>query len=72
VFLPVLLPDVLETHGGRPDTIAVLEGDSYTAMQYGQDTDSTAAPFALVVPPPVKGLRVPLTKVVPTPGMAGV
>jgi hypothetical protein len=54
--LPVLLPDVVAAHGGRPDTIGVIEGSDYTAMQ--DATASADAPIMLIVPPPVKGVSI--------------
>ena len=56
LVLPVLLPDVIEAHGGRPGTIGVIERDTYTAMQ--DETASADAPILLIVPPPVRGISI--------------
>jgi len=56
LVLPVLLPDVIEAHGGSPDTIGVIEGSDYTAMQ--DETASGDAPLMLIVPPPVRGVSI--------------
>jgi DNA invertase Pin-like site-specific DNA recombinase len=59
-ILPVLLPDAIATHGGRPGVIGIIEGSDYTAMK--DKTASADSPVLLLVPPPVRGVRVDAAK----------
>lgn len=56
LILPVLMPDAIQPDGGRPGVIGIIDGDDYTAMK--DETASADAPVMLLVPPPVRGIRI--------------
>jgi hypothetical protein len=62
LVLPILRPDVIETHADPDGLVRVMGPDGEKLI--APEGDTTGSPVMLIVPPPSKTSEVPLTTTV--------